>query len=165
MLSLAWKDWEGKASHFPPEVAFQLYSFHWSVKKVSAKTWRFVTRFTSQSSYFYGEHHWPNSTNVEKPIINPPYFINLLSVLKVEINFYSIRFGNIVALLAQVRICIILFLLTILFYMCIPCFGLLYLHEDHADAWCKEANCFVLYTPEILRSIVNPTRLYKRQHT
>ena len=94
-------------------------------KKVSAKTWRFVTRFTSQSSYFYGEHHWPNSTNVEKPIINPPYFINLLSVLKVEINFYSIRFGNIVALLAQVRICIILFLLTILFYMCIPCFGLL----------------------------------------
>ena len=29
MLSLAWKDWERKASHFPPEVAFQLYSFHW----------------------------------------------------------------------------------------------------------------------------------------
>ena len=29
MLSLAWKDWERKASNFPPEVAFQLYSFHW----------------------------------------------------------------------------------------------------------------------------------------
>ena len=29
MLSPAWKDWEQKASHFPPEVAFQLYSFHW----------------------------------------------------------------------------------------------------------------------------------------
>ena len=28
MLSLAWKDWERKASNFPPEVAFQLYSFH-----------------------------------------------------------------------------------------------------------------------------------------
>ena len=24
----AWKDWERKASNFPPEVAFQLYSFH-----------------------------------------------------------------------------------------------------------------------------------------
>ena len=92
-----------------------------SVKKVSAKTWRFVTRFTSQSSYFYGEHHWPNSTNVEKTDLQPPYFINLLSVvLKVEINFYSIGFGNIVALLAQVRICIILFLLTILFYNVYP---------------------------------------------
>ena len=31
MLSLAWKDWERKASNFPPEVAFQLYSFHWNV--------------------------------------------------------------------------------------------------------------------------------------
>ena len=30
MLSLAWKDWERKASNFPPEVAFQLYSFHCS---------------------------------------------------------------------------------------------------------------------------------------
>ena len=30
MLSLAWKDWERKASNFPPEVAFQLYSFHWA---------------------------------------------------------------------------------------------------------------------------------------
>ena len=29
MLSFAWKDWERKASNFPPEVAFQLYSFHW----------------------------------------------------------------------------------------------------------------------------------------
>ena len=55
-----------------------------------------------------------------------PYdFINLLSFLKVKIDFYSIGFGNIVALLAQVRICIILSLLTILAYMCIPCFGLL----------------------------------------
>ena len=41
------------------------------VKKVSAKTWRFVTRFTSQSSYFYGEHHWPNSTNAEKTDLQP----------------------------------------------------------------------------------------------
>ena len=31
MLSLAWKDWERNASHFPPEVAFQLYSFHMNV--------------------------------------------------------------------------------------------------------------------------------------
>ena len=30
MLSLAWKDWKRKASHFPPDVAFQLYSFHWN---------------------------------------------------------------------------------------------------------------------------------------
>ena len=30
MLSFAWKDWERKASNFPPEVAFQLYSFHWA---------------------------------------------------------------------------------------------------------------------------------------
>ena len=27
LLSFAWKDWERKASNFPPEVAFQLYSF------------------------------------------------------------------------------------------------------------------------------------------
>ena len=58
-----------------------------SVKKVSAKTWRFVTRFTSQSSYFYGEHHWPNSTNVEKTDLQPPHFINLLSFLKVKNRF------------------------------------------------------------------------------
>ena len=29
VLSLAWKDWKRKASNFPPEVAFQLYPFHW----------------------------------------------------------------------------------------------------------------------------------------
>ena len=33
MLSLAWKDWKRKASNFPPEVAFQLYSFHWVSQK------------------------------------------------------------------------------------------------------------------------------------
>ena len=35
MLSLAWKDWERKASNFPPEVAFQLYSFHWFSTKLA----------------------------------------------------------------------------------------------------------------------------------
>ena len=34
MLILAWKDWERKASHFPPEVAFQLYSFHCGVLNI-----------------------------------------------------------------------------------------------------------------------------------
>ena len=29
-LSLTWKDWERKASNFPPEVTFQLYSFYWA---------------------------------------------------------------------------------------------------------------------------------------
>ena len=39
MLNFAWKDWERKASNFPPEVAFQLYSFHWAAMTWPA-TWR-----------------------------------------------------------------------------------------------------------------------------
>ena len=34
VLSPAWKDWERKASNFPPEVTFQLYSFHWTQRMV-----------------------------------------------------------------------------------------------------------------------------------
>ena len=57
---------------------------------MSAKTWRCVTRFTSQSSYFHGEHHWPNSTDVEKndlqPPPPPPPFHDAISSSKVEIQ-------------------------------------------------------------------------------
>ena len=67
-----------------------------------------------------------SQSNVEKNDPQPPYFINLLSVLKVEIDFDSIGFGNIVAPARTGKdLCTVLFLLTILFYMCIPCFGLL----------------------------------------
>ena len=47
VLSFAWKDWERKASNLPPEVAFQLYSFHW----FSPSTWAQIFRRTSYILY------------------------------------------------------------------------------------------------------------------
>ena len=60
------------------------------MKKVSAKTWRFVTRFTSQSSYFHGEHHWPNSTNVEKTDVQSPRLLCYLLESR-NIDFHCIE--------------------------------------------------------------------------
>ena len=40
MLSFAWEDWERKASNFPPEVAFQLYSFHWLIVTTVICIWQ-----------------------------------------------------------------------------------------------------------------------------
>lgn len=53
----------------------QILNRHQTIKEghqVSTKTWRFVTRFASQSSYFYWEQNWPNSTNAEKNVLQPP---------------------------------------------------------------------------------------------
>ena len=59
------------------------------VNDVSPKTWWFVTRFTSQSSYFYGEQYWPIVLTWKKQIFKPPF---TLQYSKVEI-LHSI--GNI----------------------------------------------------------------------
>ena len=42
------------------------------VNDLSSKTWRFVTRFTSQSWYFHSEHHWPIVLTWKKQVFNPP---------------------------------------------------------------------------------------------
>ena len=126
-----------------------------------------MTRFTSQSSYFYGEHHWPNSTNVEKTDLQPPLFYQLaICHLESRNKFLLDRIWK---YRCTARTGKDLYYLVFIDHFILQCVSLALdfcnLHEDHADAWSKEANCFVFYTSEILRSIVNPTRLNKRQHT
>ena len=105
-----------------------------------------MTRFTSQSSYFYGEHHWPNSTNVEKTDLQPPLFYQL-AICRLE-SRNKLLLDWIWKYRCIARTGEDLYNLVLIDHFILHVYPLLWtfasnLHEDHADAWSKEANCFV----------------------